>query len=384
MSEITKKDMCCGCHACYNICPKNAITMIEDKKGFMYPVINHDKCINCGLCKKVCPILNNKKEDKKQIEAYACYNLNEYERMNSSSGGIFILIAKEIIGRGGVVFGASFDDNFNVIHSYVDSEEYVRKFMTSKYTQSSIGNIYKKVKEFLNDNRYVLFTGTPCQIEGLKSYLRKDYAKLYTQDIICHGVPSPKVWKKYVKYQEEKYNDKACKISFRNKDFGWTLYSTKIEFKRVTYSYIHSNDLFMKAFLSNICLRDSCYNCSFKKKYRVSDITLADYWGINNVHSDMNDDKGVSLIIVNSDKGRELFHSLKNNLKYVQTNLEDALKYNPAMIESANHSDNEKNFFDDIDCIDFDKLVKKYIPNTPLHVKIVNKIKYVIKKVFKI
>ena len=375
MKEIIEKSMCCGCHACMNICPKHAISMYEDEKGFKYPKINQDKCINCGMCKKVCPILNNK-EVEKHIDAYACYNKNYEERINSSSGGIFILLAKEIIKRKGIVFGATFDKDFNVIHSSIENEKELNKFMGSKYTQSTIGKIYKQVKEYLENNRYVLFTGTPCQIEGLKSYLRKDFAKLYTQDIVCHGVPSPKVWHKYLDYLTQLEKEKIRNIQFRNKDHGWSLYRTKVLFDTKTYSKSHREDLFMKAFLSNICLRDSCYNCSFKKKYRISDITLADYWGVKNIHPKLYDNKGTSLVIINSDKGKELFNYIKDNLVYVETDLDSALKYNPAMIKSAIHCANEKDFIKNIEHISFDKLIKKYIPQKSFFIRVISKFRY--------
>ena len=220
MNKICDKDKCCGCHACINICPKNAITMETDIGGFKYPVIDQSKCIKCGMCKKVCPVLINKVNSKKDIISYACFNKNLSERLNSSSGGIFVLLAKQIIKRKGVVFGASFDQNFEVRHSWIETENDLNQFMGSKYTQSTIGNTYKKARDILDKGKYVLFSGTPCQIEGLKSYLRKDYDKLITQDIICHGVPSPKLWKKYIEYQKQKHGENMKSISFRNKDNG--------------------------------------------------------------------------------------------------------------------------------------------------------------------
>lgn len=384
MKEVINKNECCGCHACYNICPKNVIRMIEDEKGFKYPVINQDKCINCGLCKKVCAILNKKNEIKKKIEAYACYNKKDSEILSSSSGGIFILLAREIIKRKGVVFGACFDKEFSVIHTYVENEKDLKMFMGSKYTQSTIGDTYKKVKQFLESDRYVLFTGTPCQIEGLLSYLGKEYDKLYTQDIICHGVPSPKAWKKYLDYQKNVNNDDIKKISFRDKKYGWLRYQVRIDFNKKTYNVNHDNDLYMKSFLSNICLRDSCYNCSFKKKYRISDITLADYWGINKQHPEFFNDKGVSLVIINSDKGRELFELISKKITYIETEFDDAIKYNPAMILSVNHCKNEREFINNIDNLSFDKLVNKYVPKVPVYKKVIIRIKRIIKFVLRI
>lgn len=379
MEYILEENKCCGCQACANICPKNAITMQENEKGFLYPSIDQDKCINCGACKQACPVLNKKEEVEKDIATYACYNKNLQERLNSSSGGMFILLAKEIIRKGGVVFGAAFDENFNVKHTYADNEKDLIKFMGSKYTQSDIGNTYKEAKKFLEQDRVVLFSGTPCQIEGLKAYLKKDYDKLYTQDIICHGVPSPKVWRKYLDYQKELNNEDIKSVSFRNKDHGWSLFRMKISFDTKAYSENHNEDLYMKSFLKNICLRDSCYECSFKKKYRISDITLADFWGIDKIYPNMNDDKGISLILLNSAKGKELFGEIKKNIEYREVELDIAAKYNSALTESAKHCVNEKEFLENVDNLDFDKLVNKYVPKTPLEKRIKNIIKKIIK-----
>lgn len=380
MEKIIEDKKCCGCYSCVNICPQNAIYMEEDNKGFNYPKIDSNKCINCGMCKKVCPVLNNKVEEEKKIKSYACYNVNLNQRLNSSSGGIFVLLAESVLNKGGVVFGAVFDEKFEVRHSYCENKNDLIKLLGSKYTQSIIGDSYKKVKEFLEEDRYVLFSGTPCQIEGLKAFLKKDYKKLYTQDIICHGVPSPRLWKKYLKYIENKYNQKIENVLFRNKDKGWSLYQVKILLEKKVYSKEFTKDYYMQAFLNNICLRDSCYECSFKKKYRNSDITLADYWGVRKIHPEFNDDKGVSLVVINSEKGKDLFDNIKDNLVFKDTNLEKALKYNIAMIKSADHCKNEKEFIEKMDSLKMDKLVKKYVPKPSL----IRRVKNIIKKILKV
>lgn len=382
MDKIIEYEQCCGCHACYNICPKHAIKMVEDDKGFKYPKIDKAKCINCELCKKVCPVLKNI-NTKNNIKSYACYNLNNKERMNSSSGGIFILLAKEILKKDGVVFGAYLNDKFKVEHTMITDEKDLYKLMGSKYVQSTIGYIYKEVKEKLQQDKYVLFTGTPCQIEGLKSYLMKDYDKLYTQDIICHGVPSPLVWEKYKKYREKVDKNKPIKISFRNKDDGWTLFNMKFSYRKSYYKKNQNEDLFMQAFLKNTILRDSCYNCHFKKINRISDITLADYWGIQNVHPELNDNKGTSVLIVNSKKGEELFNQIKDKIKFVETDIKKIIEYNPALIESAKMDKNRKLFFENLDNIEFDELVKKYTYKRPLYRRILSKIKRIIKRIIK-
>lgn len=379
MNEIVKKEDCCGCHACFNACPKGAITMEEDDKGFRYPKIDSKKCIDCGLCKRVCPVLKNTML-KTETKAYACYNLNEQERKDSSSGGIFILLAKEVLRRNGVVFGAAFDDNFVVKHIKITTEKDLVKLMGSKYVQSTIGTTYREVKDFLNKGVTVLYTGTPCQIEGLKSFLGKDYPQLYTQDIICHGVPSPKVWEKYRAYRIKKDKETPTKISFRNKDQGWILYNMKFFYNQKTYCKNQTQDLFLRTFLRNICLRDSCYHCHFKKKSRISDITLADYWGVQHIHKDFFDNKGTSLVLVNSVKGKELFDAIRKQMVCIETNFEQALQYNSAMISSVKPDKNKDFFFEDLDKLEFDELAKKYVKRKSIFSRFIRKLKNVIRQ----
>lgn len=380
MIDIQEKLNCCGCHACYNKCPKNAIEMIEDEKGFKYPQIDKEKCINCGLCDKVCPIINSK-TIANSPKAYACINNNEEIRIQSTSGGIFTLLAEAIINKNGVVFGASFNKEFLVVHECVDKIEDLYKFRGSKYLQSEINYTYKKAKEILDEDRYVLFTGTPCQIEGLRNYLGKDYDKLYLQDIICHGVPSPKVWKKYKKCKEKQYNSSINKMNFRDKSVeGWNKYHLKINFENNnSYDILHGNDSYMKAFLSHLSLRESCTSCRFKKENRLSDITLADFWGINNIKPEMNDEKGTSLVIVNSEKGKELFNLIKDGIKFTEVDFKEAIRYNPSMTKVSNKCVNSDKFFDRLDDNNFDELVRKFLPKE----SVIKKVKRIIHKILK-
>lgn len=341
MEKITDYALCTGCHACYNICPKKCIVMQSDKHGFKYPIINNDICINCGLCKSVCPI-ENKYIGNKRGAAFACINKNDVIRLDSSSGGIFSLLANEILDRGGVVVGAAFTDKFSVEHVIVDSKYGLEKLRGSKYIQSNIGDIYKIVKNYLENDKYVLFSGTPCQISGIKCYLGKSYDKIIYQDFICHGVPSPLVWRKYIESVEREYNKiipKTIPISFRNKCNGWENFSLKIVFSDKTELIEQfNNNLYMKAFLGNLCLRPSCYNCHSKSLERESDITLADFWGIDKISSKMNDNKGTSLVLVNSDKGKELFFKIKNLMHIEEINDEKfdlAIKNNISAYKSV-------------------------------------------------
>lgn len=381
LEKVSNK--CCGCSACLNKCPKKAINMVADSKGFKYPVIDKTLCIECGLCENVCPILNNEKNQIEEINAYACYNKNENERFNSSSGGIFILLAKEIIKMNGVVFGACLDEKQNVQHIYIEKQKELYKLMKSKYVQSTIGNTYKNAEEFLRQGKIVLFTGTPCQIDGLYSYLGKEYENLFTQDIVCHGVPSPKVWDEYKKYRYEKDGKLPQTIDFRNKDNGWKKYQLKFNYENESYSNNSNSDLFLQSFLRNTILRDSCYQCNFKDKYRKSDITLADFWGIDKIHKELNDDKGISLVLVNSKKGNDLFSKIKPQIMCQKTDLTQAIKSNSAMTKSAKKDKKRELFFKNLELINFEILVKKYTTKPSVLLRILKKIKRIIRKCLK-
>ena len=378
MIKITKKQDCSGCHACVNVCPVNCINMIDDKEGFLYPKINITKCINCGLCEKVCPIIN-KKERVNDIVAYACINNNEDIRNESSSGGIFTLLAESVINNGGVVFGAAFDKELNLVHSYTDNIEGISEFRGSKYLQSKIGTTYRQAKEFLEKGTEVLFSGTSCQISGLLSYLEKDYDNLICVDIICHGVPSPKVFKMYRSELEKKYGATTQRIAFRRKDYGWKLFSVSLLFNNDT-EYIKdlTKDIYMRGFLQNLYLRPSCYDCKSKTLNRLSDITIADFWGIENIVPELDDDKGTSLVLVNSDKGEKIFQKLQDKMIIKQVDCDEAIKYNSAAIKSVNMNPKRDKFFRDLDSHyeNISELIMKYTKMRNILSKIKRKMIY--------
>ena len=383
MIEIKDKTRCMGCHACYNKCPVKAIEMVEDEKGFKYPQVNKEKCINCGLCEKVCPILNQI-NIANEPKAYAVKNKNEEVREKSSSGGMFSLLAEKVLQDGGVVFGAAFDEDWQLKHTYVENIEDLQIFRGSKYLQSVVGDTYSKVKDFLVEGRKVMYTGTPCQIEGLKAYLGKDYEDLLTQDIICHGVPSPKVHKKYLGYLKDKYKSQNIKsIIHRTKINGWKNWCVNIKFDNSEYIESHNKEPYMQSFLRNTSLRESCYNCQFKKKHRISDITLADFWGIENVAPEMDDDRGTSLVIINSEKGKKIFEQIKDKINYKQVDFEEAIRYNPSMTTSVKPDPNREKFFENLDKMPFDELVKKYTYTPSVFKRILWKVKRVVKKIIK-
>lgn len=313
MIKITDKTNCCGCNACAQCCPKQCITMNQDEEGFDYPTVNKNNCIDCGLCEKVCPILNSG-ESKRPLKVYAAKNTNEGIRFKSSSGGIFTALAEDIIHRGGVVFGVSFDKEWSAIHTYTENIEGLAAFRGSKYVQSKIGSSYKQVKSFLENGREVLFTGTSCQIAGLKSFLRKDYPNLLTIEILCHGVPSPKVWQRYLAEKKTQFHcNEICQINFRDKSNGWAQFHLIINFTNGNlYTTPFSNDTYFKGFLSNLYLRPSCYSCKCKNGRANSDIVIADYWNINEALPEFNDNKGISLILINTPKGNCSYNNLLN------------------------------------------------------------------------
>ena len=345
MIEFEDKKDCCGCHACATICAQNCIVMRADEEGFLYPVVDQSRCTDCGLCERVCPI-TNQGYPRKPLKVYAAKNKNEEIRLQSSSGGIFTLLAEKVIDGGGVVFGARFDDEWNVVHAWTDTMEGIVAFRGSKYVQSTIGSSYKDAKNFLLQGRNVLFSGTPCQIAGLKRYLRKEYDNLLTVDVVCHGVPSPLVWRRYLNDMRKVY-PQITDISFRDKSFGWKKYCIRI---RYVSSEVHQDlfpasrsegeflqpfteNAFMKGFLRNIYLRPSCYDCAARLGKSGSDITIADFWGVQNFYPEFDDDKGVGLILINSKKGELVYGGV--HAQNVLATYEQGLANNPCIEQSV-------------------------------------------------
>ncbi len=329
---------CTGCSACYHNCPKSCISMHPDKHGFLYPKKDNTVCVNCGLCKKTCPVLNatQKEQDNSQVVSYAAKATDEDIRSHSSSGGIFSLIAKKTFDNNGIVYGAAFDENFVVKHIGISSVDELDLLRRSKYVQSDLNNAFEHVKSNLNNGKAVLFTGTPCQVEGLLSYLKKPYDNLTTMDFVCHGVPAPNVWEHYKKHLQKKYNSPIADVNFRDKSSGWKKYSVRIEFKNgESYCSVVSADPYMKAFLMNFDLRDSCYTCKFKSTHHKSDITVADFWGIDRTSPDIDDDKGLSLVLINTEKGSALITEMQNQLTITEMDIEKAISYNPCIVKAV-------------------------------------------------
>lgn len=350
---------CVGCGACANACPENCLNMVAGKDGFLHPEIQKDNCVNCGACEKVCPIINKNPKEKESIRAYAVYSKNDNVRISSSSGGLFYTVSKYIIENGGIVYGAAFDENLYLIHKAVDSVEDLYLLQGSKYIQSDIKLCFRKIKKHLATNRPVLFCGTPCQVEGLLCYLKKPYENLFTLDFICHGVPSPKAWQEYIKHQEKAFSSKVCSASFRDKSNGWLSFSSKLKFANKTeYLEVYHEDAYMKAFLQNISLRKSCYNCRFKSVNRNSDIIMGDLWGIKNILPHITDDKGVSVAFIQSEKGRYLLEQIKGCLWMEEISSDLAIANNIAMVKSVYEHNFRDYFFENLGKQSFQGLVE--------------------------
>ena len=374
MIEIKEKHDCCGCHACVTVCAKHCITMHADEQGFLYPIVDKDLCSNCRLCETVCPVINHC-DSRKPIKVYAAKNNNEEIRLKSSSGGIFTLLAEAIINEGGVVFGARFDNDWNVIHDYTETQEGIEAFRGSKYVQSIIGNSYKIAKQFLKQGRKVLFSGTPCQIAGLKKYLRKHYDNLLTIDVVCHGVPSPLVWQRYLEELKESLRTKCVAgkntvssslndlpvitgISFRDKTNGWKKFGFRVQYNAAIsgensvsephYTFIEPFDKnpFMQGFLANLYLRPSCYKCPSKSGKSESDITIADFWGIQNYYPEYDDNLGTSLILINTSNGLHIYESL--NKDSFSVTYEHGFRGNPSIENSVLENKYVFKFWNDV------------------------------------
>ena len=376
MEEIIKKELCTGCTACMNVCPKEAISFIEDKDGFKYPVIDNDKCINCGLCKNTCPVLNTRLNESLN-HCYVGYSNEKEDRYNSSSGGIFSLLAKYILDNNGIVVGAAFDENNKLNHVAIEKKEELESLKKSKYLQSDLNNIFMYIKKQL-DKKKILFVGTPCQVAGIKSFI-KNNDNLITVDLFCHGVPSPKIFTKYIMELEEKNQDKLINYDFRDNSTGWDTYSNKAIFKNKEITTDRTKNDYMNLFLSDICLRESCYDCNFKLGNKYSDITLGDFWGVKNYYPEMYNSEGVSAVIVNTEKGEELFGIIKDKLNYRNCSLDNIISGNKSLILSSKKPLRRSLFFKEIDNKSIYYLTKKYT-NKSILKRIKNKMKILVKE----
>lgn len=357
---IPPKD-CSGCAACANVCATNAISMQQTSEGFYRPIVDKSICINCGACDRSCPWLNdvvNFNGSVSNPDAFAAYSLNEKARVVSSSGGLFSVFAEAILEKQGIVAGAAYSDPTHLHHILIEKKEDLKQLRGSKYFQSNAESIYKEIKKYLLDGRSVLFSGTPCQVAALYAVLgKRHFENLWTIDVVCHGVPSQKVFEKYINELENGYRVKIGRSSFRDKVTGWKNFSmtndcvpelSKNESRTISNS-LHT-DLFMRAFLSNLCLNKSCANCHYAKIPRIADISLGDYWGVSLYHPEMDDDLGTSVVLLNSGHGRVLFEDAvdKKQVKVVPSKLEWAIAGNPRILHCCKLHKNRDAFMNAI------------------------------------
>lgn len=367
MITIKEKKDCCGCWACANICPKQCITMEEDNEGFRYPVVDSGQCIGCDLCVKVCPVINVENEIEFQQKAYLIQHKDQAILKQSTSGGAFSAIGEWTIDKGGVVFGAAFKPNsFVVQHCYVETKEDLKFFRNSKYVQSCITESYKTAKEILKQGRWVCFSGTPCQIEGLVRFLRKKYDKLILVDVVCRAVPSPLVLRKYLEFQSSVTGGTLKELYFREKYYGYK-YSTLSLYNSNPNLNYHSgieSDYYLRAFFSGMAVRPSCTQCVFKKRYRVSDITIWDCFDAYKFTKELDNDKGVTRVLVHTDKGNEIVETMQEYAKILTIDVEKAVDGVKEMKFSVHCNSRRELFFADLNSMATDKCFTKYFPIT--------------------
>ncbi len=358
VEKIVDKNSCTGCQLCYNVCDFYAVHIELSTEGFYIPKIDYNKCTNCGKCLKYCPMENRWATYDDFIKVYSAKSNDEETRMKSSSGGIFSEIAKDILEEQGIVFGAAFNKENKLVHIDIDSETGLQKLRGSKYIQSYINLSYRKLKDYLIEDKKVLFVGTPCQANALRNYIGMN-DNLFIVDLVCHGVSSIKIFEKYLKYILK--NEKVIDIHFRSKEEGWNNYQILISGEKTVYKKSHKQDPFFYGYLKNLYLNKICYDCPFSKMPRVSDITLGDFWGVN---SELDDDKGVSLVIVNSNRGQKMLDNLilKNRISIKQSDIVTASSKNPRVVDGKmSIPNNRRELFMKIDTLTFEELDNTYI-----------------------
>lgn len=338
MINIIDKKKCCGCTACENVCPQKCIKMIEDREGFIYPQVDTQRCIECHLCEKVCPVLNPVNLPQDELKTYVVRDKRKDILKNSTSGGVFTSVMEYILLQRGVVYGVIMDDDRVIKHIRVDdiSDPRLKMIPGSKYVKSEIRGIFQQVKRDLETSKVVCFSGTPCQVAGLKAFLRKDFENLITVDVVCRGNPSPLYWKRYVAYQEKRYGSRITEAKFRSKTYGYHSGSMRLTFANGK-KYVGSVrvNLFLKAFFEDLCSRPSCYDCAFKHAHRVSDLTIYDCWHAGKLTGIKDDDKGYTNVIVQSEKGQMLLDAVCNTLDIYEVDTEQAIAMDGCMVRSS-------------------------------------------------
>ena len=366
---------CYGCRNCENICPQKAIKMVENQEGFLIPKIDYEKCVDCGLCAQKCPYLQvNKNQSLQEKKWYACYLIDEEKRKQSASGGIFAALADLLIKNDGYVCGCIWNENLEAVHIITNKPEEIEKMKGSKYVQSNLKDCAPTIQKMLLHHK-VLFTGTPCQVAAIKKYVGNN-ENLYTMSVICKGVPSPKVWKKYVQNLEKNNKSKLLNVQFKNKEIGWEPPVMKQFFEngKITSKLSFSTDLYGIGFLQGLFYRNSCSNCQYKLAGYNADIVVGDFWGASKSIVQETNNKGVSAVLVNSKKGQELFSQIASQIKFYSMNEEDIIRENQMIIKSVTIHPNRNKFYENIDRIDINQNIRDNII-LPVNKKLKNVIK---------
>lgn len=369
MIEIKKPKDCCGCHACYSACPKQCISMNEDKEGFLYPHVNIDNCIDCGLCEKVCPVLQYQQPKPKAQTAFVVQHRDEKVLAQSTSGGAFTAIAKWILDKGGVVFGAHLNVQFEAEHCYVERYEDLWMFRNSKYVQSKIGETYKQVRDILKEGRFVLYSGTPCQLEGLFQFLRnKQYDNLYTIDVVCRAVPSPLVLRKYLEIQKNLLSTDLKDVKFRDKYHGYKYSSMSLLGKNgKEYHEGIDTDVYLRSFFSGTNIRQSCSVCKFRNRYRRTDFTIWDCFNIDEFSPELDNDKGATRVLCQSVRSVEIMNELISEMKVVEIDSEKAVCGVKELVSGPTLHPQREEFFADLNEKNAAEVFRKYFPITFRH-----------------
>ena len=371
--NYAQKEYCSGCMACAKECPTQCINYIIDDEGFMYPKVDVSMCINCDHCVRICPFTHPDEVKSKPLLCYAAWNIDDNIRGKSATAGVFYTLAAKFINNGGIVYGAAYNDDMTLSHIRIDDLEGLKKLRGSKYLQSDFSKVYRMAKVDLDAEKKVMISGTGCQTAGIRAALKCD--NLILIDILCLGIPSPLVFKKYIESVEDKHGKKIKNINFRDKTTGWRRYSQTIIFEDDTkITCTNDKSPYMRGFLDKIYMRPSCARCPFCDTRRCGDITIGDFWGIENSYPELDDEKGVSLVYISSKKGNELFNSCRD-IEKKECLIENTLQQ--SLIKPAGFSTKRSDFFDDLKNDDFDKLSKKYMKQRSRIVQFaVNMLKY--------
>lgn len=368
MIEVKNKKNCCGCWACWNACPKHCIEMEEDEEGFRYPKVNKDLCIECKLCEKVCPILQVKKRRQRHQQACIVQNKNPEVLRESTSGGFFTALAEAVISKGGVVFGAAFDGKGEVVHQFVRDERQLGKFRNSKYVQSIIGDSYRQAKNFLENNELVLFSGTPCQLEGLLNFLLKQYENLITVDVVCRAVPSPMVFKKYIEMQSLRNSSGIEKIIFRDKYHGYKYSTMSLKWENgIEYHEGIDTDCYLRSFFAGSSIRQSCGECKFRSRYRRTDFTMWDCFNVGDYSHKLDNDKGATRVLIHSGKAEKIMETMADKLLIEYIDADKVVEGVKELIADPNINANRQQFLSDMSSMSAEECFNKYYPITMRH-----------------